>query len=107
MTAVDRRHRWTARLLFQREAYVNAVGRTGYTALQYACVVNDTGLKNLLVERGANVTAAGAGKTSAVELLLERGAKTDIKDHAGKTAYDRASDAGRQGITQLLPPPSG
>jgi ankyrin repeat protein len=51
--------------------------------------------------------AASLGRTPVVKYLLEHGAKTDLKDDAGKTALDAArgeagSQPGRQEIVTLL-----
>jgi ankyrin repeat protein len=51
--------------------------------------------------------AASLGRTPVVKYLLEHGARTDLKDDAGKTALDAArgeagSQPGRQEIVTLL-----
>ena len=46
--------------------------------------------------------AADRGNVDAVELLLKRGARKDLKDTSGKTALDYALERDRTEIARLL-----
>jgi ankyrin repeat protein len=48
--------------------------------------------------------AAGAGSVSTVKLLLERGARSDLRDDRGLTALEMARQAGHSVIVELLGP---
>ncbi len=50
----------------------------------------------------ALVSAACAGHTEIVRLLLLKGAHTALKDLGGKTALQRAREAGNTAVTDLL-----
>ena len=57
---------------------------------------------NTLTERQGQTTlhhAAGIGRTPVVKYLLEHGARTDVKDDAGKTPLDAARGEGDGGTT--------
>jgi ankyrin repeat protein len=49
--------------------------------------------------------AAGQGQADAVRLLLERGARTELRDDRGLTAADMARQAGQAQALQLLEAP--
>ena len=48
--------------------------------------------------------AAGQGQEATVRLLLARGAKTDLRDDRGLTAYDIAAQSGQSAVAALLQP---
>jgi hypothetical protein len=108
MTAIDKRHPATARLLFDRGARVDRKSGSGSTALHYAARANDPGLVELLVGKGAEVDApdvygltplfhaAVGGNVDALEALIAAGAEVNRKaDPAGGTALLAADRHGR------------
>lgn len=46
--------------------------------------------------------AASHGRTAAVQLLLEQGARTDIKDREGQTVVQRAEGNGHEETADIL-----
>lgn len=50
----------------------------------------------------ALIAACRYGKRESVEALLRGGARRDLKDDYGKSAWDRAKEAGRSDIVELL-----
>lgn len=48
--------------------------------------------------------AAGAGSLETVRLLLERGARSDLRDDQGLSAADIAGQAGQPAVVALLMP---
>ncbi|MCM0083043.1 ankyrin repeat domain-containing protein [Geomonas sp. Red32] len=50
----------------------------------------------------ALVSAAAAGHTEVVKLLLEKGARPELPDSAGKTAIQRAQEAGHPSTAEVL-----
>ena len=60
---------------------------------------------NTMTDRQGQTTlhhAAGLGRTPVVKYLLEHGARTDVKDDAGKTALDAARGEGAQPVRQEI-----
>ena len=51
--------------------------------------------------------AAGQGQAEVVKLLLERGARIDLKDDRGFTAAQIAREAGHAALAQQLAAPEG
>src|SRR5581483_10574059 len=92
-----------------------ARNRRGGTALHDAALGGNVEVINLLLDRGADVDAvdresgatplmeaASLARAAAVGTLLERGANPRLRDHAGKTALDRAHDAEDEQVLKLL-----
>jgi hypothetical protein len=99
-------------ILLKRGANVNAVGRSGDTALFFALDSKDENIITTLLEKGASVNVrnkegttplmravtahfhviqdANAGKANTVRLLLEKGADVTLKNKVGDSALDLA-----------------
>lgn len=101
------------RVLLEHGVDVNARYGNNLTALMWAAghaaeagTSDIKELMTLLIDRGAHLDerdnrgrsalmiAAALGHTTAVDLLLARGADKALRDHDGKTAGDLVSDAG-------------
>jgi len=72
-----------ARLFIERGADVNAIGKAGYTPLLLAASID-------------------FGDTEMMALLLEAGARVDIKSPAGKTALDLAREYQHTRFVRIL-----
>jgi ankyrin repeat protein len=96
-----------ATMLLRYGARIDASNDTGGTALHDAALGGSPAVIKLLIEHGARIdavdresgatplmVAASMGRTEALETLLKRGADPHIKDRNGKTALDRAREAG-------------
>lgn len=93
-----------AKLLVARGAKIN---RPGWTPLHYACSGPDMGVASWLLEQGANIDAQAPNGSTALmmavryappetaELLLAKGANTQLKHENGRSAADFAEGAGR------------
>ena len=92
-----------------------AVDADGLTALMRAAARGDVTAVSALVAAGADVNtaheelrlsplmfAAYFGKNAAVRLLLEQGAKANLKDAAGASAADWATAGDHPATTDLL-----
>jgi ankyrin repeat protein len=104
-----------AALLIQYGARVDASNVTGGTALHDAALGGSPAVIDLLLEHGAKIDAAdhesGAtplmmaasmGRTEALQTLLKRGADPHLKDRNGRTALDRAREAGFRDAQTVL-----
>ena len=107
----------TAKLLLAGKADVNLQNKNGESALMSA--TSNTDVLKLLLEKGANpnaaneegvtplmavVSGASYDKTKAerARLLLEKGAKTDLKDKQGRSALDIARSYNDAAMVNLL-----
>lgn len=95
----------------------NARDAAGRTPLMYVVAYDDEGaLTTVLIKKGANVDAQNdEGRTALMEAvshkrpfsvfyLLAAGAKTDLKDKRGKTAYDIAVEVNDALVLTLVKP---
>lgn len=109
------------RILLQHKAQVNIQTDTGETALMYAALMGNVDIVALLLAASARVDlvthdkgfsalmmASSRGHVAVVDKLLEHAIETrqyhvlDIKDVAGQTALDHASDAREQQVMDRL-----
>jgi ankyrin repeat protein len=98
----------------ERAPGINIETSTGNTALLHACALGREHVVEALLDRYANINqqncyghaalhvAAMNGSIRCTKLLLERGARSDMKDHNGKTPYDLALEHGFSGILTIL-----
>lgn len=104
---------WVQRLL-DRGAAVN---RPGWTPLHYAATGPDDGtIVSLLLQRQAQIDALSPngstplmmasryGTDAAAELLLARGASTQLRNQRGMNAADFAASVGRKELAAKLAP---
>jgi ankyrin repeat protein len=93
-------------------AVANARGAHGIPILFHAAIGGNYELARLLVERGADVTPAGAGAalhaairvghTEMARWLIDLGADVSAPDFQGKTPLERAGQYGRTEIAETL-----
>lgn len=98
-------------------ALLSAFTEDGFTALHLAAFFHQPGTARLLVERGAPVdavarnvelrvtplqSAAAAGESDTVALLLERGADPNARQLGGYTALHAAAQSGNEELARLL-----
>ncbi len=105
-----------AKMLIVAGANLKATTRLGgYTPLLLASRAGNTAVLDTLVAAGADpnsatvngttalMFAAASGKADAVKLLLDKGAKLDVKENArGETALMFAAAAGRAEVIRVL-----
>lgn len=100
-------------LLVQKGAKINAQDKAGNAALRCAIEIKNPYIIELLVQKGANINAQDEqGKTylhkttdwQLAEYLKNLGARSDIKDHFGKTACDYAAEYGNFKLLAILEP---
>jgi ankyrin repeat protein len=98
-------------LLKHPQLDVNALNRTGETALMLAALKGDLALVRRLAERGAAINqpgwnalhyAASGPEPQVVAWLLERGAALDARSPNGTTALMMASGYGNEQSAELL-----
>ncbi len=107
------------RLLLEHHANPNLRARDGSTPLIEAVTFAKPLAARLLMERGADVNLADARDTTPlmiaaeasphikvpaqyIKMLLEHGAKRDLKDSQGRTAYQRAVESKNKAAMELL-----
>lgn len=90
------------------------VHRAGWTPLHYAATGPQTGMVELLLQRGADIEALSPnrstplmmasryGPESSVDLLLARGASPLARNDVGMAAVDFAASAGRESLARRL-----
>lgn len=103
-----------AESLVAHNAPVDAKDASGNTALIGVCFKGNLTLAELLIKNGANVNAINNNGTSPlifaamynqegiVKFLLDKHADKELKDHAGKTAYDHALEKDFRNIAEML-----
>ena len=104
-------------LLLRIGVNVNHKNRSyGFSPLHLACSKNgNLIIANILLDNGANIDATVKifnetalhftvlhQKTSITKLLLKNGCKTNVRDHKGLTALERALEKGFVGIVKLI-----
>jgi uncharacterized protein len=104
------------RLLERDTALANAWAPDGHTPLGLAAFFADAPTVGLLLEHGADLTAAArnpmrvqplhaavaSGHAETARLLLERGAGANVPQQAGYTPLMGAAAAGRKDLVELL-----
>jgi ankyrin repeat protein len=113
--AVGQGHEGVARLLLKHKASPNAKTERGCAPLVAASSAGRKSLVKLLLDAGANPDqldaetgqtalhrAARNGWTETVGLLLDRGAKRNVRDKEGKTPLSHAADENREDALRLL-----
>jgi uncharacterized protein len=110
MAALKGNEEWVRRLI-ERGAQIN---RQGWTPLHYAATGAQTKLVVLLLDKGADIEApspngttplmmaARYGSQQSASLLLARGAKARVANHAGLNAIEFARGAGRDKLVSEL-----
>jgi ankyrin repeat protein len=107
--------RKVAQLFLDHGANLEARNAQGGSPLHDAALAGSADVITLLLDRGAKIDArdreAGAtplmlaasfGKVDALALLLKRGASPTLRDNRGRTALDRAKEAGSTETIRLL-----
>jgi ankyrin repeat protein len=103
-------------------ADVNTVDKYGITPLIGAVEINNPGMANLLIDKGANLNHLSKSGDNIlnwavslvadhtedqiiplIALLIRRGAKYDVPNHKGFTAKDRAIKLRLGKVVQLMP----
>jgi ankyrin repeat protein len=115
MKAALNGHPEAVRKLLDKGAQVELVDKGGYSAMMLAASNGFVEVVRILLDHGAEVDrveqtqgmtaliwAAQRGHPETVRLLLERGADAALRDREGKTARDRAEEAGHQAVVRLL-----
>ena len=115
--AVRYRYPEIVELLLRIGVNVNHKNRSyGFSPLHLACAKNgNLIIANILLDNGANINATVKifnetalhftvlhQKTSITKLLLKNGCKTNVRDHKGLTALERALEKGFVGIVKLF-----
>ncbi|EXJ92512.1 hypothetical protein A1O3_01064 [Capronia epimyces CBS 606.96] len=102
------------KLLLEKGANIEAIDKTGKTALLRAAEMANKPTVKLLLDKGANLKAidntsmtallwaAGRYSPEIVHLLLEKGANIEATDNAGMTALLLAIKRGPESMVQLL-----
>jgi ankyrin repeat protein len=97
--------------LLEMGADVNDPGKSGWTALMYACYRGHEEVVRLLLDKGAAATsdetmlivAAGSGNPEIVRMLLAAGAPVDTRnEHNGDTPLIWAASLGHTQVVQVL-----
>ncbi len=115
MSAVFQHHQKLISLLLEHGANVNHQSKNGETALSLAMMTDVEDLK-VLLDKGADPNHVNNlkestlikfaknsfGVTDTAELLLQYGARLELKDSDGKTALDIAREAGNTALVQCL-----
>jgi len=113
--AVQNDHTDLAGTLLDAGADLNTREGHGATPLHFAVLHGRTAAVERLIERGADVhdattrdgytalhLAALRDHADLARLLIERGADADLKDSAGMTPRQRATDEGSVGVVEVL-----
>ncbi len=103
------------RLLLDHGADVNARDEKGGAPLHDAALGGDPEVIRMLLDRGARIdsrdrdsqatalmVAASLGRAAAIAVLLQRGANPNLRDRLGRSALDRAKQAGDTASIRLL-----
>jgi uncharacterized protein len=93
---------------------VNQLGGFGNTPLKVACVRGDLEAVRVLLAAGAEVNAivedectalhyaAGFGHVEVAQILLDHGARTDVRNRFGRTPVEDARLSGKTDVVTLL-----
>jgi ankyrin repeat protein len=94
--AVERDRLEVARFLIEKGADVNARAGDEGSALHLACLSRDINVHSM------EETVFVSPRWPLVELLVEKGAKLDVKDAQAKTVLEHARDAGHEKLVSYL-----
>ncbi len=111
--AAEKGYPQIAELLIQHQAEPNRKDKTGHTPLYYATYHDQIQVMRILIEAHADLNetikegtllhlAAQRGSMEASRLLLEHGAKLEIKDSNGHRPLDVAINNRKQGIADMI-----
>ena len=113
--AAQRKMNNLATTLLQRGVPVNSMDSDKMTALHEACIVGAWNMTRMLIDRGASLDATTAktgqtplhmaaekGQLRIVGLLMEAGARIDIKDGEGRTPWRTALAFNQKACAQML-----
>ncbi|KAL8792524.1 MAG: hypothetical protein Q9195_004894 [Heterodermia aff. obscurata] len=112
--AAEHGHSQIVQLLLDHDANVNITTKWGETALCFAAKKDkNVDMVQMLLDNNADVDAMGTkcrpiiaaafkGSTAVLQLLIDRGANTEITNKAGRTALHVAANSGRERSVKVL-----
>ena len=112
--AAEHGHSQVIQLLFDNGVDVNEKSRSGWTALYVAARRDETvGIVQMLLDKNADINSTGtkyhpiviaaeSGSVAVLQLLIDRGAYTEVTDINYRTALQEAAYCGRERSVKLL-----